>query len=634
MDDVGAPPGVVISSGERVAIGRPDRAQMARYAVLAGLGAAALAVAMTLSSDHVRDRWGDALYLADNIAGLSVAGACWLVRRPASALGSILLASAAAWVLVSFQSADAPPVFSLAVFADGLLAVVTVYVFLAFPTGRLRSGLGKAAMALLLLVLAFGFLPHLLLSPHVAGAHALAGCRGPCPANALQVGTVSQGALDALGRVEALGVVLVAGLVSVELLRAFRTGTPARRRALCWIVLVGAPYVILVALRQLTVFVVDAPADVVEAVRWALVGVRMLVPWAFVAALLHAEVFAGAALEDLVARLERRPDARGWQHDVAGALDDPSLRIALWAAPEHAYIGVDGSRARRDGPGRGWFEIDDHDGHPVAVIVHDPVLEDDPELLEAAGTATLISLESGRLADEIRDARVRLLAVAEEERRRLEHDLQEGAEQRLLALRVKLGLMGAMGDAGDERLLAEIAEDLDATMDDLRRLAHGIYPALLRQEGLGAAVRAAARRSPIPVTVRASGLGRYPADVESVVYFCCLEAMRNAATHAGPGAAATIRIDAPKGCIGFVVTDSGAGLAPGSVDGGGLAAMRERLRAVDGSVAIESSPGHGTTVRGEIPLPAPEPRPPVGREIPARPTGVVTGYPADGPEMR
>lgn len=602
MDGVGAPPGVVISGGERLGL-RGSR--LARAVVLAGLAASGLAVAMTLSSHHVQDRWGDAVYLADNIVGLSVAAAYWLVRRPASPLGRILIASAAAWVLVSFQSADAPLVLSLAVLADGLLAVVTVYAFLAFPTGRLTSALGRATMGLLALVLAVGFLPHALLSPHAAGAHALAGCRGPCPPNAIQVASVPQGAVDALGRVEALGFAVVAALVGVELLCAFRAGTGPERRALFWVALVGAPYAILAALWRVTAFAVDTPAGVAETMRWCVAGARMLVPWAFVAALLQADVFAGAALESLVARLERHPDARRWQRDVAAVLDDPTLRIAVWNASEHAYVGVDGSRLLRDSRGRGWLAIDDRDGRPVAALVHDPALDEDPELLEAAGTATLISLESGRLADEIRGARVRLLAVAEEERRRLELDLQEGAEQRLLALRVKLGLVGVAGEAEDERLLAEIGEELDTTMDDLRRLAHGIYPALLQKEGVGAALRAAARRSPIPVTVDASGLDRYPADVESVIYFCCLEAMRNAAKHAGDGATAAIRIDAVEGCIRFAVADSGRGLVPGIAAGAGLTAMRERLQAVAGSIAMESSPARGTTVRGEIPIPLP-----------------------------
>ena len=189
------------------------------------------------------------------------------------------------------------------------------------------------------------------------------------------------------------------------------------------------------------------------------------------------------------------------------------------------------------------------------------------------------------------------------ERRRLERDLQAGAEQHLVALRVKLGLVGAAGAEEDERLIAEIGEELDATMDDLRLLAHGIYPPLLREEGLGSALRAAARRSPVLTTVDAGGVGRLRADVESVLYFCCLEAMRNAAAHAGPGATIACASTRPTaGCGSSSRTRVAAWDAARA--GGGLTAMRERLHAVDGTVTIESEAGRGTTVRGEIPIPA------------------------------
>jgi signal transduction histidine kinase len=588
---------------ERLSLGCPSRARVARWAVLAGLVAAAGAVALTLSSDHVRYRWADALFLADNIAGFSAAGAYWLVRRPASLLGPALLATAVTWVLVALQSADNSLVFSLAVLADWPLAVATFYTLLAFPSGRLTGRVDRAVVVLLLVVLALFFLPHVLLSPVTTGGHPLAECRDVCPQNALQVGSISPPTLVDIGKAEAVGGTIVGALVCYELVRRFRAGTRPRRRALFWIVLVGVPYASLFALRQLTAFVVAAPPGVVETVRWALVSVRLLVPWAFVASLLHAEVFAGAALARLVAGLDQHPSPRRWQHDVADALDDPSLQLGVWSEAEGSYLGLDGSELQPEGSAHGWHRIDDQDGAPVAVIVHDPVLDDDPELLGAAGTATLISLESGRLEREIRQARVRLLAVAEEERRRLERDLQAGAEQHLVALRVKLGLVGAAGAEEDERLIAEIGEELDATMDDLRLLAHGIYPPLLREEGLGSALRAAARRSPVLTTVDAAGVGRLRTDVESVLYFCCLEAMRNAATHAGPGATIAVRVDQADGWVRFVVTDTGRGLGPAVGQGGGLTAMRERLHAVDGTVTIESEAARGTTVRGEIPIP-------------------------------
>jgi signal transduction histidine kinase len=605
MDDVGAPPGMAVPSSERLHLGNPSRGRMARWAVLAGLAVAAGAVALTLSSDHVRYRWGDALFLADNIAGFAAAGAYWLVRRPASVLGPALLASAVVWALVALQSADNSLVFSLAVLADWPGTVATFFTLLAFPSGRLTGRLDKSVIVLVFAVLALFFLPYVLLSSVTTGGHPLAECAGGlCPPNALQVGSISPATLIDIGKAESIGGAVVGAVVCFELVRRFRAGTRPRRRALFWIVVVGVPFATLFALRQLTAFVVDVPPGVVETVRWSLAAVRLLLPWAFVASLLQAEVFAGAALERLVAGLDDRPDARRWERDVADALDDPTLRIAVWSEADGSYLGLGGAAVRRDGTECSWHRVDDHQGSRVALIIHDPVLDADPELLDAAGTATLISMESGRLEREIRDSRVRLLAVAGEERRRLERDLQEGAEQRLVALRVKLGLVAAAGDAEQGQLIAEIGDELDATMDDLRRLAHGIYPSLLRSEGVASALRAAARRSPLPATVDAAGVGRLPADVESVIYFSCVEAMRNAATHAGSGATIAVRVDVGEGIVRFVVADTGRGIRLPVVSGAGLAAIRERVQAVDGAVTVESRAGVGTTVRGEIPISA------------------------------
>ena len=591
MDDVGAPPGVAVPSSERLHLGNPNRRRMARWAVLMGLAAAAGAVTLTLSSDHVRYRWGDALFLADNIAGFAAAGAYWLVRRPVSLLGPALLATALVWALVALQSADNSLVFSLAVLADWPGTVATFFTLLAFPSGRLTGRLDRSVIVLVFAVLALFFLPYVLLSPVTTGGHPLAECAGGvCPPNALQVGSISPATLIDIGKAESIGGVVVGAVVCFELVRRFRAGTRPRRRALFWIVVVGVPYASLFALRQLTAFVVDVPPGVVETVRWSLAAVRLLLPWAFVASLLQADVFAGAALERLVGGLEERTDARRWERDVADALDDPTLRIAVWSEAEGSYLGLDGAPVRR-GTECSWHGVDDHLGSRVAVIIHDPVLEADPELLDAAGTATLISMESGRLEREIRDSRMRLQAVAGEERRRLERDLQEGAEQRLVALRVKLGLVPAAGDAEQVRLIAEIGDELDATMDDLRRLAHGIYPSLLRSEGVASALRAAARRSPLPATVDAAGVGRLPADVEGVIYFSCLEAMRNAATHAGSDATIAVRLDIGEGIVRFVVADTGRGMRPPVGSGAGLAAIRERVQAVDGVVTIESHAG-------------------------------------------
>jgi signal transduction histidine kinase len=237
--------------------------------------------------------------------------------------------------------------------------------------------------------------------------------------------------------------------------------------------------------------------------------------------------------------------------------------------------------------------------------VHDPALEVDPELLRAAGTATLLSLETRHLEDEMRAARFRILAGVEAERRSLERDLHDGAQQHLIALRVKVALM-AEGDPGDaERVLAELTEDVDATLDEVRALAQGIYPPLLRAEGLTGALHAAARRSPIPASVHCTG-GRYPVEVESAIYFCCLEALQNAGKHTGPGARVTIRVSSSDGVIRFSVEDTGEGFDVRAARAGmGIANMTERMAAVGGDIRVVSHPRRGTVVSGRATLPEP-----------------------------
>ena len=493
MNDVGATPGMAVPSGERL-YRQPDPRTDGAGAVLAGVPAAGGAVALTLSSDHVRYAWGDALFLASTIAGFAAAGAYWFVRRPASLLGPALLATAAAWALAALQSADNSLAFSLAVLADWPVTVVTFFALLAFPSGRLTGRLDSAD-GVIFAVVALFFLP-VLLSPVTTGGHPLAECIVVCPPNALQVGSISPAALVDIDRAASIGAVVAGVLACFELVRRFRAGTRPRRRALFWIVVVGVPYAILYALRQLTAFAIDAPPGVVETVRWSLAAVRLLLPWAFVASLLQAEVFAGAALKQLVAGLESaRMRADGNAMSPSPSTTRPCASRS--GRRRDAYLGLDGAAVRRDDTAGSWLWIDDQGGAPVAVIVHDPVLDADPELLDAAGTATLISMESGRLERDIRGSR----AAPGGRRGGAPSPGARPPGGGRAAAGCAAGEAGARGGCSDgehERLIAEIGDELDATMDDLRRLAHGIYPTLLRTRVWRApsARRRAARRFP------------------------------------------------------------------------------------------------------------------------------------------
>jgi len=211
-----------------------------------------------------------------------------------------------------------------------------------------------------------------------------------------------------------------------------------------------------------------------------------------------------------------------------------------------------------------------------------------------------------RQAAELQASRARIVAAADSERRRIERNLHDGAQQHLTALAIKLRLASELAGP-DGGALARSLEDLSGEVSDaareLRDLAHGIYPPLLAESGLPAALAAAARRSTLPTTIDAAGLGRYPAEVEATVYFCCLEAIQNASKHAGEGATLALRLREDAGMLTFDVVDDGKGFdAQARGLGAGFRNMADRLGALGGSLQVESAPQRGTTVSGAIPM--------------------------------
>jgi signal transduction histidine kinase len=224
--------------------------------------------------------------------------------------------------------------------------------------------------------------------------------------------------------------------------------------------------------------------------------------------------------------------------------------------------------------------------------------------LDSALQATLDALR--RQADELRESRARIVASGDAERRRVERDLHDGAQQHLVALAISLRLardIVADDPAGAGEMLNQMADDVQLTIKELRELAHGIYPPLLADNGLGDALRAAASRHPLTVRVEvADDVGRYSAEVEAAIYFSCLEALQNAAKHAG-GAAVDLRLWTESGGLLFSVADDGPGFDPAAARGGhGFVNMADRLGAIGGTIRWDSRPGHGAKISGSVPL--------------------------------
>jgi signal transduction histidine kinase len=223
--------------------------------------------------------------------------------------------------------------------------------------------------------------------------------------------------------------------------------------------------------------------------------------------------------------------------------------------------------------------------------------------LDSALEASLAELRS--YAEALRASQARVVAAGDAERRRIERDLHDGAQQHLLGLAVNLRVareLAASDPARADAILAELAREVHTALDELRDLAHGIYPPFLAERGLADAVRGALARTGARGSVSADGIGRYPPAVESTAYFCCVEAIQNAAKHA-PGAQVGVRLWCEDDALLFEIRDDGPGFSPDvTAPGAGITNMRDRVGALGGTLRVGADPGAGARVTGALPL--------------------------------
>jgi signal transduction histidine kinase len=234
----------------------------------------------------------------------------------------------------------------------------------------------------------------------------------------------------------------------------------------------------------------------------------------------------------------------------------------------------------------------------------DPMNPSKERLIRDLAAQAGLVLRNVRLIQDLRGSRQRLLVAQDEERRKLERDLHDGAQQQLVALAVQLKLARTMLER-DPATVGGMLDSLQTSaadaLADLRDLARGIYPQLLADRGLSAALEAQATKSPVPTTVRSDGVERYPREVEAAVYFICLEALNNVAKYS-EATAATVSLAQANGTLTFTVADDGVGFDPAHIEHGtGLQGMADRLDAIGGDVRVRSAPGEGTTVKGSVP---------------------------------
>jgi len=594
-----------------------------RWALMA-LGGAALA--WVLGGEWVSISRGiHESHLLDAMVGLSCfgAGIVALDRRPGNAIGPLMVAFAATGFLANWG--NLVPVFPTLGFVAGQFqAPLLVHIALAYPSGRLRTRFDRAVLGAFYAVAAAVGLVGALTFPRRGP-----GC-GRCPWTPLFVPnrTVFT-AVNWLSDRSAL--VMVPLFLAAIWLRWRRASQGERRELAPW----WAAASILAMVYLLGAFTSSDSQDGFSYLLWELRSVLQIsAPIVFVWGLLQTRL-ARSAVGDLVVALDRPLPPGGLQAALAQTLADPALQVAYALDREAGVEHPDGGRRWVDsggqpvalpppGGGRGArvATVVERNGRPLAALLHDPAL--DPGLVQAAGAAAGMAIENERLhaqvraqLDEVRASRARIVQAGDEERLRIERNLHDGAQQRLLTLSLALHTarrqLGADADPALLEALRGASAELHLAIEELRELARGIHPAILTDEGLGPALGALAGRTSVPVALVEVPPGRLPRPVEAAAYFVVCEALTNVAKYADAASASVrVGIDDDQGSrrqaggrTGLLVEvcDDGVGGAD-PARGSGLRGLQDRVAAVGGRLSVTSPPGHGTVVRAWLPCDA------------------------------
>jgi signal transduction histidine kinase len=586
--------------------------------LVAGAALSATAAAITIAGSAAGQPWLEGLARATIVAAPIGVGVYARRRGPSARFGILLVATGVAWFLTVLAESSEPTLHAAGRVSGWLSEPLLMYLVLAFPTGRLTARVDRMLIGAAVAIVAVLYLPSLLLVERFPEPSPWSTCSAGCPPNPLMVAGSEPGFVeDVLRPLREVLVTAVFAAVCVRLVLRLAASSHLMRRTLAPVLTVAIAHfacfaVLLVARR------VSPGSEALAAATRALSLSVPLMAAGFLFGLTRWHLFLATASQNLAGRLAEHPDPGALQSALSETFDDPALLIVYpdetggWASTGGESVPVP-----QPGSGRWLTKIWDGD-RVIAGIVHDETLADEHAFIDAARAYAVLTLDNRRLGaeaaalvDEVRESRSRIQASADDERRRVERDLHDGAQQRLVALRIKLELAAERIDGSDHRsaqLIRELGGDVDGALDEIRSLARGIFPSPLADRGLVEALTSAALQAVLPTTVHARNTReRYPRAVESAAYFCCLEAMQNATKHA-LGARSIVMELTDNGVLQFEVRDDGEGFAIETVEAGvGLTSMRDRLAAVGGNLHIVSSIGRGTRVIGRIPLDRPRP---------------------------
>ena len=578
-----------------------------------GLGMCVAAAVVTTAGSRSQYDWLEGLARAVMVGAPIAVGLYARRRQPFERVGTLLIAVGVVWCLATLAGSRDEVLYSVGRVAFWMVEPLIMYLVLAFPSGRLPARVDRllaGAMAFVIFVL---FVPTALLVETFPVPAPATSCLSDCPHNAFMLVNAEPAFVEDILR--PLREFLVAALFAAATVRLgmrIHRATHVTRRTL--------QPVLLVAIFRLATYAVGltgrrvAPqSQLIEIASWMIAFAVPGMAIAVLVGLVRWRLFTAEAMLRLATRLHGHPPPEELREALADAFDDPSLDVVYWLDGSGKWVDADGNAVRPPPPesGRCLTEVRDDDRR-VAAIVHDSALRDDQAFIATVTLYSVMTLDHQRLSvqaatlvREVHNSRARIQSTADDVRRRIERDIHDGAQQRLVALRINLELAAEQtesDDAARAEVLRGLGMDVETAIDEVRSLARGIYPGVLADRGLVAALRAAALQAVLPTTVLAAGVRRYSREIETAAYFCCLEALQNAAKHAD-GATATVVDLSDDGVLRMEVRDDGAGFDAGTTrEGAGFVNMRDRLAAVDGELLTLSSPGRGTRVIVTIPL--------------------------------